>query len=177
MDDEEIPTTPGMGKLPADPHDTAIVESVHDERITTDVRAEAEAALALLRQQYPTRADKQQQGIFDDDMVLHIIFGELEIQVEEIRDEFIIGRRDTVDHYAPELDLTSLGGYQMGLSRRHARIRRDDQHLLVTDLDSRNGTFINGQRLQPDRPQLLRDGDELQLGRMRLQLAFRRRGR
>lgn len=39
------------------------------------------------------------------------------------------------------------------LSRQHARILRDDDSgLLVEDMGSRNGTFLNGERLSaPDR--------------------------
>ncbi len=50
-----------------------------------------------------------------------------------------------------------------GVSRAHARIRLDDKHLLLEDLGSRNGTFLNGRRLE--RPQPLFDGDKIQVGR------------
>ena len=36
-------------------------------------------------------------------------------------------------------------------SRRHARISRDDRRYRLEDLDSRNGTFLNGERLPPSR--------------------------
>lgn len=49
-----------------------------------------------------------------------------------------------------------------GISRFHCRIRREDEHLVVEDLESRNGTFLNGARVQLGR---LEDGDKIQLGR------------
>lgn len=49
------------------------------------------------------------------------------------------------------------------LSRRHARLFRERGELYVADLGSKNGTFVNGERVG-DTPQRLRDGDELGLG-------------
>jgi sigma-B regulation protein RsbU (phosphoserine phosphatase) len=48
------------------------------------------------------------------------------------------------------------------LSRRHLRIARDGENLSVEDLGSRNGTFLNGERLLA--PQALQDGDRITLG-------------
>ena len=46
------------------------------------------------------------------------------------------------------------------VSRRHARIEKTAHGYSITDLDSRNGTFVNGQRLG-ERSTPLRDGDEI----------------
>lgn len=43
------------------------------------------------------------------------------------------------------------------LSRRHARVEFDGQHFWVTDLGSRNGTFVHGERLPDGTPRELRD--------------------
>ncbi|MFO7166596.1 MAG: winged helix-turn-helix domain-containing protein [Chloroflexota bacterium] len=37
-------------------------------------------------------------------------------------------------------------------SRRHARLERDDNGYLVRDLDSTNGTYVNGDRIEGARP-------------------------
>jgi phosphoserine phosphatase RsbU/P len=50
------------------------------------------------------------------------------------------------------------------VSRHHARITRDDGAFLVEDLDSSNGTYINGQRLTPHAPATLTERDALQIG-------------
>jgi DNA-binding response OmpR family regulator len=47
-------------------------------------------------------------------------------------------------------------------SRRHARLERERGQYYVQDVGSRNGTYVNGQRLTE--PHLLRDGDEIQIG-------------
>jgi hypothetical protein len=48
------------------------------------------------------------------------------------------------------------------LSGHHATITRTDAGVSVTDLGSRNGTFLNGMRLTEVRP--LKVGDRLQIG-------------
>ncbi|MGN6108981.1 MAG: diguanylate cyclase [Kofleriaceae bacterium] len=50
-----------------------------------------------------------------------------------------------------------------GVSRRHARLRDDGEQLWIDDLESRNGTFVNGQRIE--RGVLLREGDKIAIGR------------
>ena len=52
------------------------------------------------------------------------------------------------------------------VSRRHARITREGSTLLVEDLDSSNGTRVNGVRLRPRTKQAIRAGDSVQLGGM-----------
>ncbi len=54
-----------------------------------------------------------------------------------------------------------------GVSRIHARLLMKDGALFVSDLESRNGTWINGQRLPSGQPHELRAGDVLNLGRTR----------
>jgi pSer/pThr/pTyr-binding forkhead associated (FHA) protein len=54
-----------------------------------------------------------------------------------------------------------------GTSRRHAWIGQDDQGAWVLrDLDSRNGSFVNGERV--DKSRRLRSGDVIGLGRERV---------
>ncbi|RMF51723.1 MAG: FHA domain-containing protein, partial [Chloroflexota bacterium] len=51
------------------------------------------------------------------------------------------------------------------ISRQHVRLTQTaDGHFQVEDLESRNGTWVNGVRLKGSR--LLEDGDELDLARM-----------
>src|SRR5205807_7456935 len=53
-------------------------------------------------------------------------------------------------------------------SRLHAVIERLAGGWCVRDLSSRNGTFVNGERVSGDRP--LRAGDEIRIGRTRMVL-------
>jgi len=58
-----------------------------------------------------------------------------------------------------------------GISRQHARLRRVADGFVLEDLQSRNGTYLNGNRVTE--PTLLRDGDKIHLGhRTVLRLTF-----
>jgi predicted component of type VI protein secretion system len=55
------------------------------------------------------------------------------------------------------------------VSWTHLEIERRGEALMATDLDSRNGTALNGEPL--DRPRRLRDGDTLIVGGHRLEVS------
>ncbi|GHO85450.1 FAD-dependent oxidoreductase [Dictyobacter formicarum] len=50
------------------------------------------------------------------------------------------------------------------ISRRHAQIGFQNEHYVIIDLKSLNGTFLNEQRLEPERPYPLKVNDVLRLG-------------
>ena len=50
-----------------------------------------------------------------------------------------------------------------GVSREHAAIRGDADGYWISDLGSRNGTYVNGERLGPE-PHKLQNKDVIQLG-------------
>lgn len=52
------------------------------------------------------------------------------------------------------------------ISRIHARFTRQDEGIYVTDMNSTNGSFKNGLRLEPNETVLIEPGDELRFGRM-----------
>jgi sigma-B regulation protein RsbU (phosphoserine phosphatase) len=78
--------------------------------------------------------------------------------------------------YALEKDVTSIGRSKrndlvladQSLSRNHAEIRRQDNGLVAFDLESRNGTYINGTRIA--RPTPLQNGDVITLGDQQIRL-------
>jgi subtilisin family serine protease len=55
-------------------------------------------------------------------------------------------------------------------SRQHAVISRQGDQFFIQDLGSTNGTFVNGQRLVPNVPFLLRPGDRVRLAETVLSL-------
>ena len=83
-----------------------------------------------------------------------------------------LGRADVSSTYQPDLDLNPFGAIEKGVSRIHARIYRTDETLSIVDLGSSNGTHLNGQRLTPDQPRVLRDGDEIRLAKLVAHIYF-----
>jgi len=55
------------------------------------------------------------------------------------------------------------------VSRNHARITAYRNRYHVIDLDSANGTYLNGRRLGPHRAELLRPGDRIRMGRIEME--------
>jgi pSer/pThr/pTyr-binding forkhead associated (FHA) protein len=76
----------------------------------------------------------------------------------------LIGRRDAARGVYPDIDLSGDGGYDAGVSRRHARLLYRHNGYILEDLQSANGTFVNGNRVSPDQPAAVRLGDELGFG-------------
>lgn len=52
------------------------------------------------------------------------------------------------------------------ISRIHARFTKQEEGICVTDMNSTNGTFKNGLRLEPNETVCIEPGDELRFGRM-----------
>lgn len=87
--------------------------------------------------------------------------------------QIILGRYDVQNPRKPDVDLTPFQAIEKGVSRIHAAIERLDETLVLTDLNSANGTHLNGQRLVPDQPRVLRDGDEIRLGKLVAHVYFK----
>lgn len=80
--------------------------------------------------------------------------------------EAVIGRADPTCDVFPEIDLAPIGGEKDGVSRQHARLRRDRDRFTIEDLKSVNFTFLNKQRLDAFSPTQIKSGDEVRLGRV-----------
>ncbi len=82
----------------------------------------------------------------------------LSVAGEAPRSVPLSGERTVVGR-SPEADLRL---DDEAVSWNHLEIERRGEVLMATDLDSRNGTALNGEPL--DRPRRLRDGDTLIVG-------------
>ena len=83
----------------------------------------------------------------------------------------IVGRGDPVSNFFPDLDLGPHGALDNGVGRRHLRVFLQGGQVLIEDLDSTNGTVLNGQKLAPRQPQPLRDGDQISAGKLLLRFS------
>src|SRR5258708_22778575 len=112
--------------------------------------------------------------IFSQGAVLRIEIGESEPILLKPKLETVFGRRDAATGTMPDVDLTPFAGYRMGVSRKHAIIKQSEEadRLELIDLGSSNGSFLNGARLNANKPYKLRDGDEVRLGQMIIHIYF-----
>lgn len=78
----------------------------------------------------------------------------------------VLGRADESVSQQPDIDLGPFGALEKGVSRHHAALEMTDDTLILMDIGSSNGTFLNGLRLGPKQAHVLRDGDEIRLGKL-----------
>lgn len=91
------------------------------------------------------------------------------IQALPVKDTIVIGR--LVDHdNTVGLDLNGFKGHEMGVSRYHAAIVPLGGQLLLHDLESTNGTRLNGHKCRPKTAYPLQSGDIVRVGRLDLKV-------
>ena len=98
--------------------------------------------------------------------------GSFKPQYFKVDKELVIGR-NAEKSSEPFLDLSDLDAFNLGLSRRHALIRQSESGFEVIDLSSTNGTWLNAERLVPNKPYPFASGAQLRVGRMRLFVIYR----
>jgi pSer/pThr/pTyr-binding forkhead associated (FHA) protein len=87
-------------------------------------------------------------------------------------EKLIIGRADQTSATQPDIDLMPYGALENGVSRIHASLEMRHDTLVICDLGSSNGTYVNNLRLPAHQPHLLRDGDEVRFGKLVAYLHF-----
>lgn len=104
-------------------------------------------------------------------VVLYVVKSHERVSLE-IKTQAILGR--AAAQPASEtvyLDLTQFGGFDNGVSRRHLMLALDhQQHIVAFDLNSYNGSFLNGKRMSPNISYMLHQGDHLRLGALELEV-------
>jgi hypothetical protein len=88
------------------------------------------------------------------------------------RNEFSLGRLSENQPIEPDIDLTPFKAFDNGVSRLHAVIRRNQGNVVLVDLGSSNGTYVNGLRILPNVEQPLRHGDIVALGKLKMQIVL-----
>ena len=140
-----------------------------DDQVRTDPLGTGE--MGWVGTDEESREHLAQQGSGPLGVRLHISESGREI-VASLTKAVHLGRLDPASDIFPEIDLSEDGGSRKGVSRRHARILKREGTVMVEDLGSINGTFINGRRLAPYQAEALRDGDQLQLGKLLIEIEF-----
>ncbi len=89
------------------------------------------------------------------------------------RIEFTLGRISEGQPIMPDIDLSAYQAYASGVSRLHAVIKREGDRVLLMDLGSSNGTYVNGKRLNPNVEQIIYNGDVVALGKLKIQILLK----
>lgn len=152
-------------------------QSPDDIRVAVDTKVISRTYLRRVREEATQDADTEQRleesEIAAKHEVVLVVRGMVERLHLEEEKTYILGRTDLKSRSIPDIDLTPYGALDRGVSREHATIHLKDKHIYITDLESTNGTFVAGERLAPNEPQILHRGDSLLLGRLAIQVMFR----
>jgi pSer/pThr/pTyr-binding forkhead associated (FHA) protein len=121
---------------------------------------------------HPTQASMLE---FNDDtmLIIQIDVGHAAFLVVRLNACATVGRTDESQVNVPTIDFAKYHGLEYGVSRVHARIDRSENMITLTDLGSRNGTYINQQWCRPHSNYLIRDNDEIMFGRLKTRVHFR----
>lgn len=143
------------------------LDDIDDDNGVSEERAAPGRVGVPIRQRAFSRSEMlHQKGV----IVVHV--GDDNLQIP-IRRNLFLGRDESHNGITTVVDLRPYGGYRMGVSHRHAEIfLTDDHHLEISDLGSSNGTFLNGEMLNPLHSYRLCDGDHIQLGDLEVQIFF-----
>lgn len=89
-----------------------------------------------------------------------------------VGERIILGRHTARGNQNVDIDLTPFQAVEKGVSRFHATLYRVKRTMYLLDMSSTNGTFLNGQRLVACKERIVRDGDEIRLGSLRMTIHF-----
>jgi len=88
-----------------------------------------------------------------------------------LHDQIKIGRV-TGEASENNLDLSEDNGTELGVSRNHAMLQWSNQGIIIMDIGSTNGTFLNNHHLPAHKPYPLQSGDELRFGELLVHIFF-----
>lgn len=80
------------------------------------------------------------------------------------KDEFVIGKKAEL--------CDGVVGFNKMISRVHCKIIKRGSQFSIVDLQSANGTYVNKVRLQPNQPQLIKNGDVIRLANSDFQVSI-----
>ncbi len=104
---------------------------------------------------------------------------QFEIVVLSSPEQSVVGRRIALETAlvcgrAPDAQLASLGfSGDLRASRNHARFEKNDRGICLVDLTSKNGTYVNGQRIPVNTEQLVAEFDLIRVGDTLLEVSQR----
>lgn len=139
--------------------DTLITQAITDEQIAEELKKK------------PTQPEPASTPI-NSWISLHLMDSGKILPLAS-RNEFTLGRLSEGQPIMPDIDLTPYQAYASGVSRLHAVVKRDANRVMVMDLGSSNGTYLNGRRINPHVEESLSHGDIVALGKLKIQVLLR----
>ncbi len=127
--------------------DTVYTHIPRKEEITSNAEESAELGRTMYMESGKEDAEKL-EGLYSES-------GQLLTAID--RQTIILGKKKDEADYVIE---------DVSVSRMHARVTRDKEGIYLEDLNSTNGTFKNGLRLQPYEKRRLDKEDEIRLGKV-----------
>jgi hypothetical protein len=153
------------GALICDNCGAPLNDDIHNVNSTRELPISAEELVA--KQNHGNDQFGRRLSIF-----LHINGAITPIMVGRQQSTVYLGRSENGGASRVDVDLSRYDAFDNGVSRTHAAIHVADDKLMIVDMGSANGTFLNGQQLEPRQPLVLRDGDEICLGRLVTRVFF-----
>lgn len=117
------------------------------------------------------RAAHELTGLTGDSLIFFVHGCDEPLVMTQVHRGLILGRW-TPETPQVDMDLTRYGAEALGVSRKHACLYVRDGKLIIEDMNSTNGTRLNGGPLLPSTPYYLQTGDTIRLGHLTLELYF-----
>ena len=102
---------------------------------------------------------------------LHV-FGMSKPILVQLNHTIILGRAIQETDSEINIDLSPYQAVEYGVSRQHATLELVRKTVMLTDLGSTNGTFLNEQRVLTQQRRVVRDNDEIRLGKLIMHIYF-----
>lgn len=107
-------------------------------------------------------------------LILRLVDFDKKVTADLSKNIVTLGRTLEEASTLPHIDLSEHEASERGVSRLHARITRLNATLVLEDLAALNGTYVNGERISATKHYVLCDGDEIRLGKFKIQVIFDR---
>ena len=150
--------------LPAPTHPVNTEEIEVDEKAFELARLKAQAdGLSIMM-----------KGLIQDNQAVFVLpdFTE-KLIVDMTKGKVFIGWYDQETGAKPDLDLSKYEAMKHGVSRQHAMLTKTSIGFTLTDLSSRNGTYIDREHLPVEQPVLLKNKSIVHLGNLTLIVFFK----
>jgi len=111
-------------------------------------------------------------SVYDHNTVVFTIHSDRVYMMLPEGKDILMGRNHTSNIMQPELDLSVYDAEECGISRLHAALKHESDGWRIIDMNSSNGTWVDGERLAPFVPHLLNKNSHVFLGKLQLAIVL-----